>query len=214
MRDLPYDPLKDFVPVIKIGDSVQTLVARNSLPASSVRELIAYAKKNPGKVTYASSGVGSIAHVAGELFRQQAGVDLVHVPYKGDAPAMNDVVAGFADIVFTPQAKPLVDAKKVKVLGVASAKRTAANPEWPTIAESGLPGFDLTSWVGIMAPAGTPREVVAKLNQVADGVIRAPAMRKRFEDIGYEPAGGSPEAFAAAIRNDIARFKKLDIKLE
>lgn len=212
--NVPFDPLKDFAATIKFVTSVQTLIARNSLPVSSVAELIAYAKKNPGKISFASAGIGSLGHLASELLKQAAGIDVVHVPYKGGAPAMADLMSGFVDILITASARPAVEAKKVKLLGVASLQRTSSAPDWPTIAESGVPGFEITSWIGIVVPAGTPRAIIQRLNELGNQVLAVPAVRKRLDELGFEPAGGTPEAFDATIRNDIARFKKLNIKLD
>lgn len=212
--NVSFDPVKDFSGVIKFGDSIQTLMARNSLPASTMKEFIAYAKSNPGKVTCASAGVGSLGHLTCELLRQAAGIDLVHVPYRGGAPALVDLMAGAVDILVTATARPTIEAKKAKVLGITSLQRSTSTPDWPTIAEAGLPGFNITSWVGMVVPAGTPRAVIRRLNELGNQVLAMPAIRKRLDELGYEPAGGTPEAFDADIRSNIARFKKLNIKLD
>jgi tripartite-type tricarboxylate transporter receptor subunit TctC len=210
--NVPYHPLKDFTPIVKVGDSAMTLVAANSLPVSNVRELIAHAKANPGKLTYGSSGIGSIFHLAGEMFSREAGISMVHVPYKGDAPALADMMAGVLDLLFTPTPGPAVKAGRVKPLGIASEQRRSSTPTWPTIAESGLK-FQMSSWTGLMGPAGMQRAVVMRLNETGNEIIKSAAFVKRLEDLGYDPAGGSPEDFAAAIRNDMERFGKLGIKL-
>ena len=212
--NISFDPLKDFSGVIKFGDSIQTLMARNSLPASSMKELIAYAKNNPGKITCASAGVGSIGHLTCELLTQTAGIQMVHVPYRGGAPALVDLMAGAVDILVTATARPAIEAKKARVLGITSLQRSSSTPDWPTIAEAGLPGFNITSWVGLVVPAGTPRAIVQRLNALGNQVLAMPAIRKRLDELGYVPAGGTPEAFDADIENSIARFKKLGIKLD
>jgi len=204
-----YDPLRDFAAVIRVADCPQTLVASNSAPFSNVAELIAYAKRNPGKIDYASAGTGSISHLAGEMLRLAADIDIVHVPYKGDALALNDVMAGVVHIYFTPAARPAVEAKRVKLLGVGSPGRWPATPDWPTLSESGLPGFQMVGWNGVMAPAGTPRAIVERLNLLGNEALAAPEVKKRLGELSCAAAGGPPEVFEATIRGDLARFRRL-----
>src|SRR5262245_45661963 len=206
----PFDPIGDFAPIVRIANSIQTLVARNTLPVANVAELTAYAKQNPGKVNYGSSGVGSFPHLGGKMMERAAGIEMVHVPFNGDAPAMNAVVSGTLDILFTPSARAYVEARSVKLIGISALLRSPATPDWPTLHESGLPGFELVSWVGFMAPAGTPADVVTRLNGATNEAVTDATVRGRLEQIGYSVAGGSPSAFADAIRNDIARCKALN----
>jgi tripartite-type tricarboxylate transporter receptor subunit TctC len=210
----PFDPLADFVPVIRVVDCAQTLVATNQAPFSNVAELIAYARQNPGRVNYGSAGTGSVQHLAGELLRQAAHIEITHVPYRGDGPAMNDLMAGVIHIYFTPSARTAVEARKAKLLGVASAQRWSAAPDWPTIAESGLPGFEMLGWAGIAAPAATPRAVVQRLNAAGNQALAQAETRKRLTGLSCEPAGGAPEAFESTIRADLARFRQLGVRLQ
>jgi tripartite-type tricarboxylate transporter receptor subunit TctC len=210
----PFDPIADFTPIVRIANSIQTLVVRTSLPVSNVAELIAYAKKNPGKVTYGSSGVGSFPHLGGKMMEREAGIDMVHVPFSGDAPAMNAVISGTIDILFTPSARSYVDGKTVKLIGISSLKRSPATPDWPTLDETGLPKFELVSWVGLMGPAHTPSGIVARLNKATNEALADPLIQSRLEQIGYSAAGGSPQDFVKQIENDIARFKALHISID
>ena len=212
-RKLPYDAIKSYIPVIKIGDSIQTLVARNGLPVSNAKELVAYAKANPGKLNYGSPGIGSIGHFGGALFAMAAHIDAVHVPYKGDGQAMADVIADRLDLLVTPLARPAVASGQVKVIGVASARRSALVPDWPTIAELGIP-YDLTSWVGVMAPAGTPADIIKKLNEVGNQILQDPNMKKRYGDLGYDVVGASSEDFGKAIVRDIEQFREINKTLK
>src|SRR5262249_19753495 len=152
----PFDPIGEFTPIVGIANSIQTLVARNGLPVANVAELVAYARQNPGKVNYGSSGVGSFPHLGGKMMERAAGLEMVHGPFPGDAPAMNAVISETLDILFTPSARAYVDARSVKLIGISALQRSPLTPDWPTLSETGLPGFELVSWVGFMAPAGTP----------------------------------------------------------
>ena len=213
-KEPPFDPLGDFTPIVRIANSVQTLVARNDLPVSTIAELVAYAKQNPGKVTYGSSGVGSFPHLGGKMMERAAGLDMIHVPFNGDAPAMNAIVSQNVDMLFTPSARSQVDGKNVKLIGIGSLQRSSLTPDWPTLNDTGLPGFELVSWIGFMGPAGLPADVVAPLNRATNEALADPAVRARLEQIGYTVAGGGPSDFADAIRNDIARFKALGISID
>jgi tripartite-type tricarboxylate transporter receptor subunit TctC len=163
---IPYDPVRDFIPVTQVASTPNVLVVNPSVPAANVREFIAYAKANPGKLNFGSGSTGSAGHLAGELFKTQAGVEMTHVPYKGAAPAMNDLVGGQIQLMFDNLASSLgqVKAGRVRALAVTTARRTSLAPDLPTIAESGLPGFDINTWFGIFVPANTPREVVERLH--------------------------------------------------
>ncbi len=210
----PFDPVNDFAPIVRIANSVHTLVARTSLPVSNVRELIAYAKANPGKVTYGSSGLASFPFLGGKLMERAAGIEMIHVPFSGDGPAMTAVVSQNLDILFTPSSRSYVEAKSVNLLGVAALNRVPSTPDWPTLHESGLPGYSLVSWVGFMAPAATPRPIIDQLNQAVNAALSEPAVRTRLEQVGYSVGGGTPDEFAATIRSDIERIGALEIKID
>jgi tripartite-type tricarboxylate transporter receptor subunit TctC len=211
---MTYDAVKDFTRVIKIGETPVILVASTALPFGTVQELVAYAKKNPGKLTYASSGIGSILHLAGELFARSADISMLHVPYKGDAPALVDMGAGTVDIMFSPTPGPGLATKRVKAIASASKGRNPLMPDLPTVSEGGIPDFALASWIGMMAPAGTLDAVVRRLNRVGNDILARPDFRKRLADLNYIPVAGSTEAFDEAQKADIARFKSLNIKLD
>jgi tripartite-type tricarboxylate transporter receptor subunit TctC len=211
MGKLPYDPVKDLAPVAKLADIPIVLIAANTARVGSVNELIAAAKAAPGTLAYGSAGSGTAFHLAGELFKQMAGVELTHVPYKGSAPAMTDVVAGQLPLAFVDlvSALPQIRAGKVKGLGVASAQRTVTAPDLATIAESGVPGYDAVGWFGLVAPAGTPREVVAKLGAETVRIMALPEVRDRALATGAEPSTGTPEAFAAFIAAEIPKWERV-----
>jgi tripartite-type tricarboxylate transporter receptor subunit TctC len=203
---LPYDSLKDFVPISMVGSFPLVLVVHPSVPANSVRELIAYAKLNPGKLNYSS---GSTAfQVASEMFKQMTGTDIRHIPYKGSAASITAVIAGDVQmtIVDTPPLVPQISAGRVKALAVTSAKRAFAMSELPTIAESGVPGYEMVLWIGVFAPARTPREVAEKLNAEVVRVVKLPDVREKLEAMGVEPLGNTSEQMAEWIRREIAKF--------
>ena len=208
---MPYDAIKDFTPVTQIASTPNVLVVNPSVPASNVREFIAYAKANPGKLNFGSGSTGSAGHLAGELFKTMAGIDMTHVPYKGAAPAMNDLIGGQIQLMFDNLASSLaqVRAGKVKALAVTTAKRSALAPELPTIAESGLPGFDINTWFGIFVPAGTPREVVERLHAEFTKALAAPDIREKMLNLGAEPVGSTPEEFAAYIRSEADKYARV-----
>jgi len=210
----PFDPINDFTPIVRIANSVQTLVARNNLPVSSAAQLIDYAKQNPGKLNYGSSGVGSFPHLGGKMIERVAGVEMVHVPFAGDAPAMTAIVSQDIDILFTPSARSYVENKSVKLIGVSSLTRSPLTPDWPTLDETGLPGFELVSWVGFMGPAGIPPQIVARLNQVTNEALTDQAVRAKLAQIGYSVAGGTADDYVNTIKADIARFKALNITID
>ena len=207
---LAYDARKDFVPVMQAAWSPMVLVAHPSLPAKTVGELVALAKAKPGQINVASGGNGTGAHLALELFKARAGIDLVHVPYKGNGPATSDLLGGQVAAMFLQYAvaKPHVDAGKLRVLATPSGKRSPAMPEVPTIAESGgaLAGFDVEPWFGIVAPAGTPAPVVARLNGELLKVMQLPEVRERLSVVGALPTTSTPEAFGRFIDSEIARW--------
>jgi tripartite-type tricarboxylate transporter receptor subunit TctC len=205
---LPYDIERDLQPVALVTKGHLLLAVSPSLPAGSVKELIALAKKMPGKLVNASSSNGSPGHVAGELFKYMTGTDIVHVPYKGGAMAINDLIAGHVQIIFESlnSIAPHARSGKVKALAVTGARRSPGFPELPTVAEAGVPGYEAGTWSGVIAPAGLQPAVLAKLNAAVNEAIRAPVFVERFSTIGDEPAGGSPQDFADTIRRDSARW--------
>ena len=210
-QKLPYDVVKDFAPVILIDTAPNILAVHPSVPAKSVKELIALAKMRRGALTYASAGIGSSNHLSGELFRTMAGVDIVHIPYKGGGAAITDLLAGQVSMYFgtTPSTLPFVQSGRLRALGVTTAKRTVAAPDLPTIAEAGLPGYEQSAWHGLLAPVGTPEAVIAKLNAEVNRLLRSPDVVERFAVQGFEAIGGSPAEFAAFIRQDVAKYAKL-----
>jgi tripartite-type tricarboxylate transporter receptor subunit TctC len=205
---LPYDPVRDFQPVTLISKAPSIMVVHPSLPARTVKEYIALARARPGALAYGSPGNGSAGHLLMAYFSMMAKIELLHVPYKGTAPALIDLIAGQTSTVFTgtPGILPHVQAGRLRVIGVSSAKRIASMPEVPTIAESGLPGFDVTQWWGVLAPAGTPRAIVARLNEALGKALRSDDLRARLAADGAEPAGSTPEEFHAFIKSEIARW--------
>ncbi len=205
---LPYDIERDFQPVALISYGHLLLAVSPSLPVKNVRELIDYAKANPGKLTNASSSNGSPGHVSGELFKTMTGTDIVHVPYKGGAQAINDLMAGHVQVMFESLNSMAAFARsgRVRALAVSGAKRSAVFPDLPTLAESGVPGYDVTSWSGMVVPAGVPRTIVDRLNAEVNKAIVAPAYKEKFEALGSEGGGGTPEAFAELIRVDSAKW--------
>lgn len=217
---LGYDPQKNFRPIALLGSSPVVLGVKASLPVNSVQELIAMAQKEPGKLSYASCGSGSPQHIAGELFKMMAKVDITHIPYKGCTPAAVDAAAGLVDVVFNTVAniRPFVQAGKVRALAVTSAKRSALAPELPTMQESRLAGYDIDVWFGALAPAGTPDAVIARLNAEINRTLARPEVKESMEKISYEPAGGSSKQFAETIQRDLERYgaviSKAGIKLD
>ena len=208
---LPYDPAKDYAPITVLATVPNILIVHPSVPARSVAELIALAKAKPGTLNYASPGNGSGPHLAGELLKNMAGIDLVHVPFNGVGPAMTGVLAGDVQMFFAQSsaALPHVKSGKVIALGVASRKRIAAAPELPTIAEAGLPGFDVTSWYALVAPAGTPATVVDRLHAEIVKVLGSADVREKIAALGAEPVGNTPAEFAAMQRAEAARWAAL-----
>ncbi len=208
-RDLPYDLERDFAPITQVMRSPNVLVVTPSLPASNVRELIALFKANPGKYSYGSGGNGSSAHLSAELFKSMAGVDVVHVPYKGATPALTDVIAGQVALFIgnLPPAMGHIKSGKVRALAVTTAQRSPLVPDVPTLAESGLPGYETVAWFGLFAPAGTPKEIVAKVRDEVARILQQPDIRERIATLGGEPVGNAPDAFAAIVHGDIAKWK-------
>lgn len=210
-RKLPYDVVKDFAPVTLTTVVPIVLVAGPSVPAKDFKEFVALVKSKPGKITFASAGNGSSNHLTGELLKSMAGLDMVHVPYKGDSPAMTDIMGGQVDVMFTTviAALPHIKSGKLKPLALATAKRTAALPDVPTIAESGVAGFDASSWGGILAPAATPKEIVAKLHAEIVKIMKLPDVNERLSGLGAEIVGNTPEEFGAFIKSETAKWGKV-----
>ena len=208
---LPYDIERDLQPIALVVKGHLLLAVSPSLPVNSVKELIEYAKKNPGKLMNASSSNGSPGHVGGELFKYMTGTDIVHVPYKGGAMAINDLIAGHVQVMFESlnSISPYARSGKVKALAVSGTKRSVGFPDLPTIAEAGVPGYDAATWTGVIGPAGMPRPIVLKLNAAINQAIAGPTFLARFSQIGDEPAGGTPEEFAETIRRDSAKWAEV-----
>ena len=208
---LPYDHINDFAPVILVARVPNVLEVNPAVPVNTVNDLIKLAKEKPGQINFASSGSGTSIHLSGELFKTMAGVDMVHIPYKGSAPAVTDLVAGQVQVMFDnlPSSLPQINAGKLRAIAVTSAQRSPALPNIPTIAESGLPGFEATSWFGIVARAGTPPEIIAKLNAEIDRWLQSPAGKDLLLTQGALPAGGTPEEFATYIRAETEKWAKV-----
>ncbi|HYK15406.1 MAG TPA: tripartite tricarboxylate transporter substrate binding protein [Burkholderiales bacterium] len=210
-RKLPYDPEKDFAPVTQVGSLPLILVIHPSLPAKNVREFIAIAKAKPGQLNYGSSGVGTATHMTTELFKAMAGVDLVHIPYKGSGQVMGDVIGGQLALIFDQivSSLPHVQGGKLRMLAITSAKRFPSLPDLPTIAESGVPGYESISWAGVAVPAGTPKEIVARLHAEIVKVLAMPDIRERFLRDGIETIGSTPEQFSEHIRRERIKWAKV-----
>jgi tripartite-type tricarboxylate transporter receptor subunit TctC len=210
-KSLPYDTLKDFTPLILGGQTQNLLVIRPSLPINTVQEFLDYARKNPGKVSYGSTGTGSSNHLSMELFKSMTGIDVVHVPYKGSAPMVNDLLGDHIDTAFdnTPNVLPQVNAGKLRALGVSSKTRSALAAGVPTVSEAGAPGYEVTVWFGVVGPAGMPPAIVRKLNSEMNAILKMDDVRRRFLDQGVEPAGGSPAQFSDHIKAEIAKWAKV-----
>ena len=205
---LPFDTVKDFAPIVLAASAPLLLVVNPSVPAKSVSELIAVAKSRPGQLNYANSGNGTTAHLAGELFKKMAGVNLVSVPYKGGGPAVIDLIAGQVQVYFStiPAALAQVQGGRLRGIAVTSPKRVNLIPDVPTVAESGLPGFEVVGWFGIFAPAATPKPIVARLNKEINAVLRMPEMQKRFAAEGLIPGGGTSDELGAFLRAELAKW--------
>ncbi|MET0345632.1 MAG: tripartite tricarboxylate transporter substrate binding protein [Casimicrobiaceae bacterium] len=208
---MPYDHVKDFAPVILVAGVPNVLVVHPSLPVNSVQELIAYAKANPGKLNFASSGSGTSIHLSGELFKVMTGVQMTHIPYKGSAPALTDLVGGQVQLMFDnlPSSLAFIKAGKLRALAVTSAQRSPALPDVPTVAESGVPGFEASSWFGLLAPAGTPRDIVTKINADTQKWLASPDAKDKLAAQGAAAAGGSPEDFAKHIQAETAKWARV-----
>jgi tripartite-type tricarboxylate transporter receptor subunit TctC len=206
---MPYDPLKDFEPVAYVLDAEGLLVVNPTIPVKNVNELIAYVKARPGQVSYGSGGMGTTSHLAGELFKSLAKVDMTHIPYKGNAPAITDLIGGQTQVMFAtmPTVLPYVKTDKLKALAVIGSSRASSLPDVPTVAET-LPGFDVSNWIGIFAPAGTPKPIINKLNAEIIKIMQQPAVQKRLETEGAKFKPMTPEAFGAFQKNEALKWSK------
>ena len=210
-RELPFDPLNDFAPVAQVVGVSTLLTVHPSLPPRSVKELVALAKKQPGKLNFGTPGPGSVAHVSGELFNRTAGISMVHVPYKGGGPAVIDAIAGQIECLFSliSTSGPQVKAGKLRGLAVTSSTRSSSLPEVPTVAEAGYPGFEASGWLGLLFPAKTPDAVVERVHKEAVAALGTPELRKQLEDVGLDPVSSSPAAFRAYIKSEYGKWGKV-----
>jgi tripartite-type tricarboxylate transporter receptor subunit TctC len=208
---VPYDPIRDFAPITLAATSPAVLSVHSSFPAKTLDELIELIRSHPGKYTYASGGTGTQPHLAAEQLRLSLGLDIVHVPYNGGGPALVSMVAGHTPIGFTtlPPTVPHIKSGRLRALAIAGQKRSPSVPDVPTMTEAGYPGVEGDTWVGVLAPAGTDKQVVALLNREMVGILAQPAMKERLADLGYEPVGNRPDEFAAQIRTEIAKWAKV-----
>lgn len=207
-RKLPFDPIKDFTPVSQVGVAPLMVVVNPALQVASVKELIAYAKAHPGKLSYASTGNGTSIHLASEMFKRMAGIEIVHVPYKGSAPAMADLLGGQVQMMIEamPSALSHVKSGRLRALAVTTDSRRPEMPDLPTVAEAGLPGFEVTIWWGVFAPGRLPRPLLEKLNAGVNAALQTPEVRRQFATMGVEPTGTTPAYFDELVRRDLERF--------
>ena len=214
-KNLPYDAIKDFSVVILIATSPYLLVVHPSVPANSVKELIALARQRKGQLNFGSAGTGSSIHLAGELFKSMAKIDIVHVPYKGGSAAQIGLAGGEVGIMFTGPiaAASMIKAKRLRALAVTSAKRLPSMPDLPTIAEAGVPGYESGSWYGVVVPAGTPTQIVARLNGEISKIMKVPEVQGRIEGLGADATTSTPEEFATLLKNDVDRWAQIIPKL-
>jgi tripartite-type tricarboxylate transporter receptor subunit TctC len=206
---VPYDVSKDLVPIAHMVSAPNFMAVSANSPIKSVKEFIAAAKAQPNKLTFGTPGAGSTPFLSGEVFKKMAGVEMVHVPYKGSAPAVMDLAAGTISVMFDNATLPLIRAGKLRGLAVSTAKRSPAAPDLPTLAEAGLPGYDITSWYGVLAPAGTPPAIVQRLNAEVNAIMQMPDVRERFATMGVDPVGGTPDEFGAYIQKELRAWKVL-----
>jgi tripartite-type tricarboxylate transporter receptor subunit TctC len=219
-QHLPYDTVRDFAPVVMIGNGAYIIVVHPSLPVHNAGELIALAKKEPGRIRYGSSGIGNVTHLAGELFNRMAGTKMLNVPYKGGGPVMNDLLAGRVQVFFSTvsTAAAHVRAGRLRAIGATTAEPSAAFPDVPPVSKSGLPGYVVSGWYGILVPAGTPRAVINTLNRAVRTAVHRPDVKSRLVSLGIDPVDETPEQFGALIKSEIAKWGKLvrslDLKVD
>ncbi len=211
LQKLSYDPIRDFAPISQVSNATNVLLVSPKLGVSSVKELVALAKAKPGQLNFASSGIGTIPHLTGEMFKLAAGVDMVHVPYKGTGLSIPDLASGQVAVLFDSvvTAFTYVKSSGVRALAISSTKRSPLAPELPTMAESGLPGFESETWFGLFAPAGTPKDIIARISADTAAALRSPEVRDRFAAAGAEPVGSTPEQFAERVKADAARWSDI-----
>jgi tripartite-type tricarboxylate transporter receptor subunit TctC len=210
-KKISYDPIKDFAPITIAATAPNVLIINPAIPAKTLKEFIALAKKEAGKLTYGTPGIGTSPHMSMELFKSLAGVDLQHIPYRGTAPALTDVISGQITSMFSNAltAKPQIESGKVRALGVTTTTRSGTMPDIPAIAEAGVPGYDAVQWYGFLAPAGTPQPILAQIHAEAMKALNSAEMKEKLASDGAEPAPSTPEAFAAHIRNEIEKWRKV-----
>lgn len=210
-KKVPFDPIKDFSPISLMARAPLVMSVNPAVKAGNVKELIALAKASPNPLQYASSGNGSATHLAAESFKTQAGIEMQQIGYKGSAPAMSDVIAGHVQVIFDsiPSSLPFIKSGKLRALGVTGSQRSSAVPELPTIAESGVPGYDISTWYGLWAPTGTPADIVERLSSQVQAVMKTPEMRKRLLELGIEPVGGTPAEFAAYQASESVKWARI-----
>jgi tripartite-type tricarboxylate transporter receptor subunit TctC len=210
-KEAKYDPVKDFTPIGQVLSAPNVLVVPASSPFNNVKEMIAYAKANPGKLNFASSGSGASVHLSAEVFKQMAGLDLVHIPYKGTGSLLPDLLSGTVAMSFPnlPSALPFIQSGKLKALGVTTAKRSAAAPQIPTLAEAGVPGYDMSTWYGLIGPAGMPPAIITQLNHELNAILQDPVIRQKLVAQGVDPVTGSPEEFGQFIRKETRYWAEL-----
>src|SRR5229473_403054 len=210
-KNLGYDPEKDFEPISMIGTQTNVLYVHPSLPAGSLAELIAYAKAHPGQLSFGSGGNGTPAHLAGELLKVEAGLEMAHAPFRGTGPALQSVIGGHVPMAFNPPSPllPHIQSGAIRPIAITTLKRTAVLPEIPTIAESGFPGFEATTWHALVAPAGTPKEVIATLHRATAATVNDPAVRKALTDLGVDVVGGTPEELRAYVKSEIPKWAEV-----
>ena len=208
---LPYDPVKDFTPIIWVNSSINVLVVNPNSPFKNLRELLDYAKANPGKLTFGTAGSGSSMHLFMEVLKMMTGTDITHVPYKGSGPAGQDVMGNQITMVFDsmPGAWPFVQSGRFRALAVSSGKRAPNAPDVPTVAEAGVPGYDYVSWLGLVGPAGMPRDLVMRINADTNRLLQTAEVKERFDKLGTVPVGGTPEEFGTYVRNQVATWHKV-----
>jgi tripartite-type tricarboxylate transporter receptor subunit TctC len=211
IKTLPYNTTKDLQPVVLMARTANVLAVKSSLPVNNLKELIAYAKKNPGKLSYASFGNGTTPHFAGEMLKSMAGIYVVHIPYRGQGPALTDLIAGNVDLMFgnLPDFLPYIKAGKIKAIGTTYLTRAPLAPEIPTIAEQGFPAFETDSWYGIVAPTNMTKDAVDKMNQAINKALQDPVVKKNFGDKGIEIIGGSPAKFQEHIQSEIQKYERI-----
>ena len=210
-KRLGFDPVNDFAPVVLVATQPNILVVHPSLPVTSVKELIALARAHPGQLNYAGSGIGAVAHLAAELFKNDTATNIVHIAYKSAAPALTDLIAGQTQLMFATSlsVQPHLQSKRLRPLAVTTPQRARAFPELPTVAEAGVPGFEATTWHGVLVPAGTPATIVGKLNAEINRLLQLPDVRERLGNLGAEIVGGTPKEFAGHIQREIPRWAKV-----